>query len=819
MKHVVITLLVLLTATLSWAQTAEGLPLKESRLKTEAQIPKVSDPVEKLQVTGSYIRRTDVEGPSPIETIDEEQFALTGTTSVEDVLRESAVFSGFNGDGSVYFRGQHSANMLILINGLRLPKAGNFFNSIRSLPANVLQKIEVLKDGSSATYGSDALSGVVNFITKKDTDGSYVSTSFLAPENGVGQEQNHLATFGKSFSRGNIMGVVQYRKTEDFFEADLGSENFNPSSAAKNRTSSGSLTSNNEAFNGQQYGEPCAAGVCSTDPNLLEQVRPDVTEIGTMLTGAYELGTNWDVSGVALYTRNERRFNRGAPGDLSINNVNVSDLKSTALQQQTAGLSPSDQVSLSRYSPLLELGPAVGNTIDDNVIAQAQGTRYINDSWNVKLEGGYGLTESNINRTGGDANTQMLGQMFRDGTFVPGANSDLSAAQVNSTLRFIGQSTNLRAITSGELFNVGSAPMSMAVGIEGQWEDVRENHDAIASSDLLLSGALPPNGATDRGVRSGFLELAAYPVETLELQLAGRFDSYTDVGETFNPKVAVAYKPAKQILFRSSLGTGFRAPGVWDLVERRTERISRDFDGDVVVFNDQNLEPERGITYNIGTIIEPTKGLSFTIDQWNYEGRDVLTSPNDSEFLENPGSFNADINQDPSGNVTSLVRPRLVNIGRRVFRGVDVGAAYNFKLKNNIQVGLSSNHTYTYRLNEVRGIASPEVRYGGRWKNTTSAFMGFGNHLTRFAAKTVSQINDSRLDRTGSLPAYTEYDVTYAYTAPWNGKFSFTVKNIFDGQPPVRNNPDGRNFGDLRFDYTAFSPLRRRAFMSYSQTF
>ena len=119
-----------------------------------------------------------------------------------------------------YFRmhGQHGGNTLVLLNGLRIPKIGqsgrDFFNGVRGIPTNVIDRVEVLKDGSSALYGSDAMAGVINFITRKDYDGAEFSSRVNVPEIGRGIEQNYSMTYGQNFNRGNWVCQRSVRKTK-----------------------------------------------------------------------------------------------------------------------------------------------------------------------------------------------------------------------------------------------------------------------------------------------------------------------------------------------------------------------------------------------------------------------------------------------------------------------------------------------------------------------------------------------------------------------------------------------------------------------------
>ena len=153
--------------------------------------------IEKIQVTGSHIKRIDVEGPSPIQIIDREFLDRTGHNSVGDVLRDTNVnsfgssreVSGSSTAGAAFvnLRGLGADRTLVLLNGRRLATdaiAGAV--DLNLIPMTAVDRIEILKDGASATYGSDDLGGVINIITKKDFDGSEVNLQQTYVEQGGG---------------------------------------------------------------------------------------------------------------------------------------------------------------------------------------------------------------------------------------------------------------------------------------------------------------------------------------------------------------------------------------------------------------------------------------------------------------------------------------------------------------------------------------------------------------------------------------------------------------------------------------------------------
>jgi len=182
--------------------------------------------LDKVQITGSRIRRVDAETSSPVFVIDAAAIEKTGAVTVGAFLQSVPSIAGAatnpsvnngGGDGAatVSLRGLGDVRTLTLINGRRM-----VYNDINSIPMAVIERVEVLKDGASAIYGSDAIGGVVNFILKKDMDGGQVSVNYGISSEDDGQRQGTNATYGWSGDRGNVIVSLNYNKQEEVLAAD-----------------------------------------------------------------------------------------------------------------------------------------------------------------------------------------------------------------------------------------------------------------------------------------------------------------------------------------------------------------------------------------------------------------------------------------------------------------------------------------------------------------------------------------------------------------------------------------------------------------------
>ncbi len=179
--------------------------------------------IEKIQVTGSRINRTDMETASPITVIGDDFIAKSGYTSVADVLSNQPSAAGMslggssnNGSGgtaTVNLRGMGSQRTLVLLNGRRMVSSGTGADSsvdLNTIPVAMIKSIEILKDGASAVYGSDAIAGVVNIITKKDFEGSEVNVEGSRTTKGDGNNYGVSLLHGMQIAEGNLVVGAQY---------------------------------------------------------------------------------------------------------------------------------------------------------------------------------------------------------------------------------------------------------------------------------------------------------------------------------------------------------------------------------------------------------------------------------------------------------------------------------------------------------------------------------------------------------------------------------------------------------------------------------
>ena len=211
LRDAIITSLAVGAATL----TGTGAAFAQEAAPTEATT------LDRIEVTGSRIRRVDAETSSPVFSIDRAQIEASGAVTIGDFLQETPAISGAatnpqvnNGGGTgaatVSLRGLGSQRTLVLVNGRRLQT-----NDVNSIPVNMVERVEVLKDGASAIYGSDAIGGVVNFILRTDFEGAMASATYGISSRGDGATTGADVTIGAASDRGSVIIGLKYDKQNE----------------------------------------------------------------------------------------------------------------------------------------------------------------------------------------------------------------------------------------------------------------------------------------------------------------------------------------------------------------------------------------------------------------------------------------------------------------------------------------------------------------------------------------------------------------------------------------------------------------------------
>ena len=598
---------------------------------------------EKVEVTGSSIKRIDAESALPVTVIRREDLDKLGVTTAAELLDRISANNGggYNatlalgdaarpGFSGASLRGLGSTNTLILLNGRRLAVFafdGGGVN-LSSIPLATIQRVEILRDGASAIYGSDAIGGVINFITNKDFVGGIIEAEYASTDNKGGNYGSGTATigFGDLTTNGfNVFGTFDWRKQGAIAanQRDFSKTSYIPSEGI-DRTSGNSVPANITTNAGTRnpyaprfvgLGASCAppasfatgatpaavanSASCRYDfASVIDIFNPTETA-SAFLRGTVALGASNQL--FVEYLHSESRYKFAISPDPVSNATTFNGdpvlYPSTGKYYPGNGITPAipggaDSTAFPGFANLawrsLSAGPRTNITKEknDRGLIGGEGT-VLGWDYNVglmrtqnKVTDSYTdgwLSESKLLRTGG-LTPKQPGYSAAVQSIDPNINpfsvsqdaagqAALNAAKINQVVR-VGKSTrdSVDGRASREVFNLPAGALGLALGAEFRREKYEDiPADIFQTGDIIGSGGDLQPVSADRRVSAAFAELNIPIIKNLEAGLAARFDHYSDFGSTTNPKVTLRFQPTPAVLLRASAGTGFRAPTLPEL--------------------------------------------------------------------------------------------------------------------------------------------------------------------------------------------------------------------------------------------------------------
>jgi len=570
--------------------------------------------VQRIEVTGSSIKRTDAETALPVTVLKASDFAKLGYTSVADVMQSLSVGSTQNalsaGGGTVFnMRGLGLPRTLVLLDGQRLanePTADTYAN-VEIIPLSAIDRVEILRDGASSLYGSDAVAGVVNFITKKSYDGASATIQGVSPQASGGANEERFSVIG---GKGNLEAdgwslyatidahkqtALPYTARPDWVNtAELNSLGIGPGN--KTAGSGGYAYPANiiapTAAAGNPYGTSClppystpaAKDTCINNNTQLYGVLFPESQQETFYTNGQLKLSSTNTLSVALSYGNESRIEPRGAASTSVGFTPPPGGGSAPVMIIT---------SASPYYPGGSAGvPAVKGVTGQPLTLEwqddAQGGASYKDSqansrllvtdvgqfmgWDFKTNLVAARDERKDKTLNGYLNGPALDAGVLNGTINPfGAQSATGAAYLNS-ISEDGQI--IRDTTSGFDafdFSAGHDLMQLDGGALATNLGVSLHHDTMHDLSPQNNANIPYNGRqpydvhASRNISSVFGEIDAPITKKIDIDLGVRADDYTDIGSSVNPKLSIRYQPTDMLVLRASYNTGFRAPSLIDM--------------------------------------------------------------------------------------------------------------------------------------------------------------------------------------------------------------------------------------------------------------
>jgi len=659
--------------------------------------------VERVEITGSNIKRIAGETALPVQIITREDIERTGATTVEQYVNSVGVaLQGNNnsvaasasgattgGVSGLSLRGLGSQRTLVLINGRRVAPGGTLTDSttvdINTIPLAAVERIEILKDGASAIYGSDAIAGVVNFILRTNYKGAEATGYAGASEHGGGgvKRANGMLGFGDfGQDKYNVTLFAGYQKEEalygsqrDFAKSGITADGTND--VTSGNTFPGNIASTVTGATRNPAAPGCPGPYATLDPNFpstrcrfdpspLVSLLPQIEQANLYGTGRFAITPNMEGYAELAFNHKESRT--------IIQPVPISDQFALPPGHPLFNVAPYNGFSTILLKPTSAFYPTAYAT------AQYGGTPDLLVRWRDNINGNRDLTDITDQTrvvlgvkgfaSGWDYdagflhNETKLAERVNSGfPSLSGILPLLNSGQVNLfgpntaaidsqvlATGFTGDAYRVRGATdsftvkgSRELTQLPAGPLAIAIGAEGRREAFKVNPSpAIQSGDISgYGGNFLPVDKT-RNVGAMFFEANIPIVRTLEATAAVRYDDYQGVGNKTTPKVSARWQPAKQFLLRGSYGTGFRAPSLTELYTPQTTGVSapglndplrcattnnsNDCQTQFTLLNggNPNLKPEESTNKTLGVVFEPTDRVSLAVDAFAVDVKNTI---------------------------------------------------------------------------------------------------------------------------------------------------------------------------------------------------
>ena len=862
--------------------------------------------LETIEVTGSRIKRADIEGALPVTVIDRAQLDASGEVSVADYLRNTT-FNSFGSfrpqsgssaqaNAGVSLRGLGSGRTLLLIDGRRAPVAaatGNF-QDINTIPLAAVERIEVLSDGASAIYGSDAIGGVINIITRKDFNGAEFSYGRGMPSREGGDTENASMIFGASSDRGRVLAGVSMNEREIVYQRDRewssgGVSSFsneyyfaNPSAGSLYGFVPGSrllhptLGSKVPGFdcttNGFFETGTGTGSRCLYDFTFVAADEAQVKNLSTFIRADYQINDDWSTYMNATVTR-ITSFGRYAPVPSSPwpglgifipadspnhpANINPADPYYAALAGQPVFLR-------HRFGALGNRDTSINaNTYD--FMAGFQGR-----IGKVDVDFGARYTENKAIDLGrGYVVATLAAPLIADGSYDItdpfSVTPDVANSMITTTAR---ESTTIQTevygIASFDLFEIAGGTASMAVGAEYRQEDWSDVYDSLSASGSV-SGSAGNSAFGLRDVKAMYFEALFPLLDNLELNVAGRYDDYSDYGSDFAPKVALRWQPLDSLTLRASYGQGFRAPtldivgqqpafGADGIADPQTciefgEPSTCSTQVTSYTIANPNVESEQSDQFSVGAAWDATDWLNITLDYYDIEidnqlqffdtaalvaclnGTSTVCPTGISALPANLAppqpALGLGVARDPDTGAILYSQIGYSNLGTIETSGLDFNARTQFdlgawgSLRNGLQIAYVTNYEVNGAGDVTGTVGAPQFRANmtNQWTFGDFAVTWNINHIDGTESSQKALIDqfgpDADYGYALTLPSWTTHDVQFTWNAPWNGRLSVGVNNIAD-KDPVLDPLDGSGRG---FNFDLYDGYGRVTYINYTHTF
>jgi len=811
--------------------------------------------LKKVEVTGSLIKSSDKVGFNQVQTITAKEIQSSGATTVSDFLRDvsansSSSFSenepGFApGGAGIALRGLSEKYTLVLVDGQRVAPYGlavngtDSFFDINSVPLNMVERIEIVKTGAVSQYGSDAIAGVVNIITKKDFQGFQMGGSLGGATLGGDETKKFDVTAGfgdLNADRFNVtMGASLYQQNgysladrsdtssqnylnRPFGALDGAADYFEPNGKGNggawkgNCPSGGSLVPGGSVINGPDSGSSCFANTAAGYSG-----EPDSLRVNGKVHATFQLTDDVQAFADLWESRNTTSLNDGYS--------RIGD-GTSAYDPSTGGVTPiSNNLSGGNiYNPYHQdvplnytfLGQPVGYQSTANFYRAATG---IKGAFTTPTLGDWDWSAS-VSHSQSTVDSTMSGLLSVNGLKnILGPNGQFDFSNPGATpngLNGLYTSADQLAISkldtvdvSASTANLFSLPAgNVGLGVGAQF--MHQSEYISPFSGVATGQAIQPflnlqNVDGERNVAAAYYQIDIPIVKNLTFSQSGRYDHYSDFGGAYSPRFALRWQPVSMLTTYASYDRGFRAPTLIENSQSTTYGMQYANDPhdpnhatQTPIIERENgnpdLQPERTKNYNLGFELSPDGKTDFGLDWYKIVIDNVIGQP-DIQAAVNTNNPNVVVrNQD--GTIS------YVNSGYQNLNALRPdGFESTFRKTVSTKMGnitLSGDWAYVWHFNveDTDGLtvncagndACGNQPFGAsfpRWKGNMTLDWFYRKFDTALTYQYSSPYTMTEQGLTPySVPSYSQFNLTTTYTGFKHWTIYATVNNLFDRMPP-----------------------------------
>ncbi len=808
--------------------------------------------LEKFEVVGSRIKRIDAEGPNPVVAIHRTDLNLAGYSSVGEALRSMPIINGSSlrpaasnnsftpGASTVNIRGLGNNNVLVLMDGRRAaPLSSPGFDGLQtmfdlnSVPTAAIDSIEVLKDGGSAIYGSDAVSGVINIKMRKNFSGVSVATEL---GNNVGTdawEKSFSVVYGKESGKTSFLAAFDFKATDR-----LRDNQYSFSAEADNSARGGDDLRSYAGYPALAYvpslGWYYTLNTPKANPTLSDFVEADVShgtynfqsvtdltpkvrEYGFYAHLDHELTETLTAFVDLSFRRSQSEIGAAPSPVFSYTENGTGPITGTLTIPSTNPNNPfGEDLEDEWYARLVHAGNRINDVTSDTprVLVGLRGDIPVWESWNWESGALYTKNRAKNKNRGtvfDDLYQDALNGVSIGGTTLyanPFGPEDPQITAYYTGNNPTGSTFELMAwdfSASGELVDLPAGALALALGGEARGEDFSNNQTIDNETGNIVGGAEGSSVSGDRQVYAFYAELGIPILKNLEAQVAGRFEHYSDFGSATKPKIALSYKPAKWLRFRSSFGQSFLAPNLSYLYTEQLTTFSSSPLVDPKRPNEAprqiqthsggnpDLQPEETDTLYAGFQIEPTgslKGLAISVDWFQFKQKNLIAQLGDDFILahedELPGKVvrNAPAAGETVG-VINYINDAYDNFDGLTYRGFDFDVRYDFETANwgTFRLNAAATFMSQYAYKGSSGISQLAGEYNQpKWRSTYSVEWRRGNWGAAVFCEHVGTFRN--YDEEGYISNQFLVNPQISYSGFKGARITLGARNVLNDDPP-----------------------------------